>query len=66
MLVHFYELTRRLVTVSIVAAGSGFSISAEGQAVTPGFEGQNARVRTEAGRVLVGRPVGERRIEVNL
>jgi flagella basal body P-ring formation protein FlgA len=53
-------------TVQIVAAGPGFRISAEGQAVTPGLEGQPARVRTEAGRVVTGRPVGERRIEVAL
>lgn len=53
-------------TISIVAAGQGYAISAEGQALTPGLEGQNARVRTENGRVLVGRPIGERRIEVVL
>lgn len=53
-------------TVRIVAAGTGFRISAEGQALTPGLEGQPARVRTENGRVLTGRPVGERRLEVAL
>jgi flagella basal body P-ring formation protein FlgA len=53
-------------TVRIVATGAGFSISAEGQALTPGLEGQPARVRTEGGRVLVGRPVADRRVEVNL
>ena len=53
-------------TVRVTANGSGFSISAEGQALTPGLEGQTARVRTENGRVLTGRPVGDHRMEVNL
>jgi flagella basal body P-ring formation protein FlgA len=53
-------------TVQIVARGAGFSISAEGQALSNGLEGQPARVRTEGGRVLVGRPVAERRMEVQL
>lgn len=53
-------------TVQIVARGIGFSVSAVGQALSHGLEDQPARVRTEAGRVLVGRPVGERRIEVRL
>ncbi len=53
-------------TVQIIARGAGFSVSAEGQALSHGLEGQPARVRTEAGRVLVGRPVAERRMEVQL
>lgn len=53
-------------TVRVVAMGAGFSISAEGQALSPGLEGQSARVRTESGRIVVGLPVGERRIEVPL
>jgi flagella basal body P-ring formation protein FlgA len=53
-------------TVRVVASGAGFTIDAEGQALTPGFEGQLARVRTEGGRILVGVPVGERRLEVGL
>ncbi len=53
-------------TVRIVAAGSGFSVSGEGQALTAGFEGQAARVRTEGGRIVVGQPAGERRLEVAL
>ncbi len=52
--------------VRIVAAGSGFSISAEGQALGAGYEGGSVRVRTEAGRVLTARPVGERRVEIDL
>ena len=46
--------------------GQGFAVSSEAQALTPGLEGQPVRVRTEAGRVLVGRAVGEHRVEVSL
>jgi len=53
-------------TVSIVALGDGFRVAGEGQALTPGVEGQPARVRTESGRVLTGMPVGERRIQLQL
>jgi flagella basal body P-ring formation protein FlgA len=52
--------------VRVDARGDGFSISAEGQALTPGLEGQTARVRTDSGRVLTGRPVAERQLEVKL
>jgi flagella basal body P-ring formation protein FlgA len=48
------------------ARGPGFSISAEGQALTPGLEGQTARVRTDNGRVLTGKVVAERQLEVKL
>lgn len=51
-------------TVRVVAIGAGFQISAEGQAVTPGIEGQPSRVRTESGRIVTGRAVGDRRLEV--
>jgi flagella basal body P-ring formation protein FlgA len=53
-------------SVRIEATGAGFSIIGEGQALTPGMEGLPARVRTESGRVLVARPVGDRRVEVSL
>ncbi len=53
-------------TVQITAVGSGFRVSGEGQALGPGFEGQAARVRTESGRIVVGQPVAERRIEIVL
>jgi flagella basal body P-ring formation protein FlgA len=53
-------------TVRLVARGSGFSIDAEGQALSNGVEGQIARVRTEAGRVVSGQPIAERRMEVQL
>ncbi len=52
--------------VRIVAQGAGFAVSADGQAMGPGFEGQPARVRTESGRILTGMPAGDRRVEVPL
>lgn len=51
-------------SVQVVSAGSGFSVLVEGQAITPGVEGQPARVRHESGRVLTGRPVGQNRMEL--
>ena len=53
-------------TVQLSAVGSGFRIGGLAQALTPGIEGQNARVRTESGRVLTGTPSGNGRIEVRL
>lgn len=53
-------------TVQIIASGPGFRVSGEGQALGPGYEGQSARVRTDSGRVVVGQPVADRRIEVAL
>ncbi len=53
-------------TVQILALGRGFSVSAEGQALAPGLEGQPVRVRTEAGRVLTALPVAQGRVELSL
>jgi len=53
-------------TVQITAVGAGFRVSGEGQALGPGLEGQSARVRTESGKVVVGLPVAERRLELGL
>ncbi len=53
-------------TVQVVAAGAGFAISADALALGHGFAGQPVRVRTEGGRVLVGRPTGAARVEVTL
>ena len=53
-------------TVRVVAVGGGFSVSSEGQALSAGIEGQIARVRTDNGRVLSGRPDGENRMQVPL
>jgi flagella basal body P-ring formation protein FlgA len=53
-------------TVTVTAKGEGFSVASEGQALNNGVEGQPVRVQTEGGRVLVGQPVGERRVELAL
>jgi len=53
-------------TVQILALGSGFAVRTEGQALSPGIEGQPVRVRTESGKVLVGQAVGLRRVELSL
>ena len=53
-------------TVQVVARGQGFSVSGEGQALSPGIEGQPVRVRTDSGRVLSGLAVGRNRVEVQL
>ncbi|MBQ0929770.1 flagellar basal body P-ring formation protein FlgA [Ideonella sp. 4Y16] len=52
--------------VRIVAVGPGWRIASEGQAITPGIEGQTARVRTDSGRLVQGRPVADRELEVML
>lgn len=53
-------------TVKLVAVGPGWRIVTEGQAVSPGLEGQPARVRTENGRIVQGRPSGDREVEMAL
>jgi flagella basal body P-ring formation protein FlgA len=53
-------------TVQLVARGPGFSVTGEGQALSPGMEGQPVRVRTDSGRMLTGQPVGPNRVEVQL
>ena len=53
-------------TVQLVARGNGFAVSGEGEALSHGIEGQPARVRTPSGRILSGRPLGDRTVEVHL
>ena len=53
-------------TVRVTAVGPGWSVETEGQAVGAGIEGQNVNVRTEAGRLLSARPIGDRQVEVTL
>ena len=52
--------------VQVLASGMGYAISSEAQALEPGLEGQDVRVRFENGRTITGRAVGERRVEVLL
>jgi len=62
-------------TVTLVASGKGFSISAEAVALADGLDGQRVRVQVlvrratgelEKGPVLNGMPTGERLVEVAL
>ncbi len=53
-------------TVRIIGTGAGYAVSSEGQAMGPGLEGQNARVRTDSGRIITGVATAERRVEVAL
>ncbi len=53
-------------TVRIQASGPGYAITGEGQALGPGVEGKSVRVQTENGRVLLGKPVSDRCVEVVL
>jgi flagellar basal body P-ring formation protein FlgA len=52
--------------VEVMVRGEGFAIASGGTALSHGDEGQCARIRVDSGRVLCGRPVGERRAEVAL
>jgi len=53
-------------TVSVLASGSGFSAAGQGRAMTAGMEGQDVKIQFENGRMVTGRVVGERRVEVVL
>lgn len=53
-------------TVQVLARGDGFAAASVGEALNPGFEGQVVRVRMDGGRVLVGTPVAENRVELPL
>ena len=52
--------------VRVVAAGSGFSITTDGQAMTAGVVGQPARVRMDNGRILSGLVQDSRTVRVEL
>ncbi len=52
--------------VRVVARGTGYSVSGEGQALTRGLDGQNTRVRTSSGRIVTGVAVAENRVEIGL
>jgi flagella basal body P-ring formation protein FlgA len=52
--------------VRLVAQGSGFSISTDGEALNAGIEGQPVRVRMDSGRIVVGRAVAQGRVELAL
>lgn len=52
-------------TVRVDVQGGGYAVSTEGQALSPGIEGQPVRVRTGSGRIVSGQAVGERRVELS-
>ncbi|MFN0186335.1 MAG: flagellar basal body P-ring formation chaperone FlgA [Aquabacterium sp.] len=53
-------------TVRVVAVGDGYAVSTEGVAETPGLDGQPVRVRPGTGKVVQGRAVGPRQVELSL
>ena len=53
-------------TVRVLTQGPGFAVTAEGQALAEGVEGQTVRVRIGENHFAVGRPVGHRLVEVGL
>ena len=52
--------------VRILAHGSGFSVSSDGQALTNGVVGQMARVKTEGGKVVSGMVLDTHTVDVPL
>ena len=52
--------------VRIVAQGQGFSVVADGQAVSPGVVGQSARVRMEGGRMITGTVLDAHTVKVDI
>ncbi len=53
-------------TVKVVALGPGYEVSAQGEALGRGLDGQSVRVRTAGGRVVTGTAVADRRVELPL
>lgn len=53
-------------TVRVITQGPGFAVTAEGQALSEGVEGQRVRVRIGESHVATGRAVGLRLVEVGL
>lgn len=52
--------------VRIVAQGTGFQITSDGQAISPGVVGQLARVRMDNGRVMSGMVLDARTVRLEL
>lgn len=53
-------------SVRVIAQGSGFSISTEGQALGAGSLGQNVRIRMENGRIVSGLVVDQHTVRIDL
>jgi len=52
--------------VKVHGLGPGFAVDGEGQALSVGLDDEDARIRLDNGRTVVGRAVGERLVEVVL
>lgn len=52
--------------VRVVAQGTGFAITSDGQALSAGFLGSQARVRMEGGRILTGIVTDNRTVRIDL
>lgn len=52
--------------VRVLAQGTGFQISGDGQAVSAGVVGQPARVRLESGRITTGRVLDARTVQIEI
>jgi flagella basal body P-ring formation protein FlgA len=52
--------------VRIVAQGTGFQITSDGQAISPGVVGQLARVRMDNGRVMSGTVLDARTVKLEM
>ncbi len=52
--------------VRVVAQGPGFSVTSDGQALSAGVVGSQARVRIEGGRILTGVVLDTRTVRVDL
>lgn len=53
-------------TVRVRAIGNGYAVEGEGRALNPGLDDQDVRVRFDSGRVVTGRAMGERMVELLL
>lgn len=53
-------------TVRVTASGPGWRVVTEGQALSAGIEGEPVKVRVDNGRMLQGRAVADRQVEVLL
>jgi flagella basal body P-ring formation protein FlgA len=53
-------------SIRVLAQGQGFSVSSDGQALSPGIVGQLARVRTEGGKVVSGTVLDTHTVEIAL
>ncbi len=53
-------------TVRVVAAGEGFAISGQAQALDAGIEGQRVRARTESGQVVSGMATAANQLAIAL